>query len=88
MGAGRFGIPLAHYLQKRHVAIKGIIDNKLHGKEIGGFNILSFDDICDETSFFITVLDSKINEKIEKQILTKYPFAKVVKYQDLCEEDI
>ena len=55
---------------------------------IEGFDILSFDDICDETSFFITVLDSKMNEEIEEQILKKFPFAKVVKYKDLCEEDI
>ena len=38
-GAGKFGIPLAHYLKERDVIINGIVDNKSYGKEIEGFNI-------------------------------------------------
>lgn len=32
MGAGKMGIPLAHYLARHNVKVLGIIDNKQYGK--------------------------------------------------------
>lgn len=87
-GAGKFGIPLAHYLKERDVIINGIVDNKSYGKEIEGFNIISFEEVADESKIFIAVSNKEANVKIEHQILAIHPEALIVKYQDLHKRDL
>jgi len=82
-GAGTLGIPLAHYLKERDVIINGIVDNKFYGKEIEGFNIISFEEVTDEAKIFIAVSNKEANAEIEQQILAIHPEAVIVKYQDL-----
>jgi len=87
-GAGKFGIPLAHYLKERDVIINGIVDNKSYGREIEGFNIISFEEVTDEPKIFIAVSNKDANVEIERQILAIHPEALVFKYQDLYKRDL
>lgn len=87
-GAGKFGIPLARYLKERDVIINGIVDNKSYGKEIAGFNIISFEEVTVESKIFIAVSNIDANVEIEHQILARYPKAKIIKYQDLYKTDL
>ena len=85
-GAGKLGIPLAHYLKERDVVINGIIDNKSYGKELEGFNIIPFEKVTNEAKIFIAVSNKEANVEIELQILATHPEALIVKYQDLYRE--
>lgn len=82
-GAGRFGIPLAHYLRARDVVIRGIIDNSSCGKKIDGFKIISFEEVPDNVKIFITVSDKDATADIENQITAVHSHTLIVKYADL-----
>ena len=87
-GAGKYGIPLARYLEERDVVINGIVDNKSCGKEIDGFNIISFEKTTNQSKIFIAVIDEKAQVDIEHQILAIHPKTLIVKYSDFHEEDL
>ncbi len=85
---GRYGIPLAKYLQDRGVVISGIIDNKLSDKNIQGFNMISFDNVNDGAKIFIAISDKDANKSIVEQILQVHNSTVIRKYQDLPEDDL
>ncbi len=87
-GAGKFGIPLAKYLRKRDVAINGIVDNKLHGQCVDGFDIVSLDDVKKDSKIFIAVSDIDANLSINNQIKESGKNITVIHYADLYEEDM
>lgn len=87
-GAGNYGMTLSQYLRKRGIVIKGIIDNKEFGEVREGFQILTPDEIPDESKIFIAIAKKEANASIEKQIENMKLKVKVKRFQDLFNGNI
>lgn len=82
-GAGTFGMPLAGYLRRRGVHIRGIIDNNAIESKIDGFDIIPFDKVEDGAKIFVSVSKEEFNLAIEKQIRDVQCNVTIAKYADL-----
>ena len=63
-------------------------DNNLSGRNIGGFEVSSFDMCKDGARIFIAVANKNDNEAILEQIRRAHRLTLAVRYQDLNEHDI
>ena len=72
MGAAKLGLIITKYMKDNNINILGIIDSKeeLRGTKVEGIEVISFDDVIDNKSIFITVLNSKAVNEISNMIKT------------------
>lgn len=70
-GGGKRGISLYHYLLKRKVKVKAIIDNKPKNEFPSDICIISPNDIEPYSKIFIAVLNDISNFEIKEQIKDK-----------------
>ena len=87
-GAGKFGIPLANYLRKHDVNVLGIIDNKMAGKCIDGFQVTLIDEVPEYAKIFIAVSNKRFNTEILQQISDADKSLTAIRYEELYEEDM
>ena len=85
-GAGSLGIPLANYLMRRNIKIKGFIDNKAQETNIEGLRVVRFDELSDGEKIFIAVAKKETNDAIVNQINDKHSNDLVARYMDLEEK--
>ncbi len=80
-GGGRYGIPLYHYLIKRNIKIKAIIDNRDQNEFPNDILVISPNDIEPCSKIFIAIADEMSNFQIKEQI--KKRRCKVLTYKEL-----
>lgn len=77
-----YGIPLYHYLLKRNVKIKAIIDNKFKRGFSGNICVIPPNDVEPNSKIFIAVLNEISNFEIKEQI--KHKNCQFLTYKDLA----
>lgn len=85
-GAGRLGIPLAKYLTRRGVIVKGIIDNDKTIGYVKDIAIIQYNEIEDGARIFISIADKEPKEAVMKQIMSSDKNVKVISYEDIYNE--
>ena len=72
-------------MKDNNINILGIIDSKeeLRGTKVEGIEVISFDDVIDNKSIFITVLNSKAVNEISNMIKTSRKNLKFATFEDL-----
>lgn len=71
MGGGKCGISLYHYLLKRNVKVKAIIDNRFKNEFSGNICVISPNDIEPDSKIFIAILNETSNFEIKEQVKNK-----------------
>lgn len=84
-GAVKLGLIITKYMKDNNINILGIIDSKeeLRGTKVEGIEVISFDDVIDNKSIFITVLNSKAVNEISNMIKTSRKNLKFATFEDL-----
>lgn len=79
-GAGTYGELASLHLIKKGITLKGIIDNNCEkqGKICNGIPIISLSQIEDAVQNIFVTVEDKITTEIVKQILERYPNAKIL----------
>ncbi|MCI8504651.1 MAG: hypothetical protein HFI67_00490 [Lachnospiraceae bacterium] len=70
-GGGKYGILLYHYLRKRNVKVKAIIDNRPKNEFPSDICVISPNDIEPDSKIFIAVSNEISNSEIKKQVKNK-----------------
>lgn len=68
---GQYGIPLYHYLRKRNVEVKAIIDHKPQNEFTSDICVISPNDIEPDSKIFIAAPDEKVSFKIKERAKDK-----------------